>query len=123
MLIQRSNGYGGITNKTESTVVSTRLFNNGILKYYFIEHPKFEDKKLDYSTINSCETPVIASYPGTNVVEYSIDKAGKVEKRVMFTNKKEWLIPVFYDVNLGNGKYIVRFRDDSKEHFSIFNLK
>ncbi len=122
-LIQRSNGYGGITNKTESTVVSTRLFSNGTLKYYFIEHPKFEDKKLDYSTINSCETPVIASYPGTNVVEYAIDQAGKVSKRVMFTNKKEWLIPVFYDVNLGNGKYLVRFRDDSKEHFSVFNLK
>lgn len=122
-LLQRNNTYGNITNKTESTILFTRLYKTGTLTYYFIEHPKFEDKKLDYSSINSCETPLIASYPGTNVVEYSIDINGKMGKRIIFTNKKEWLIPVFYDVNLGNDRYLVRFRDDSKEHFSIFNLK
>jgi hypothetical protein len=121
--IPRRASYGNITPKTESTIVYTRLYNNGKLKYYFIEHPKFEEAKMDYLTINSCEIPLIKTYPGTNVVEYSLDQNGKEEKRVIFTNKKEWLIPVFYDLGLGNDDYIVRFRDDNKEHFGVISLK
>ena len=120
--IPRSTTYTNITNKTESSIVSTRLLSNEKLKYYFIEHPKFEETQMDYLTVNTCATPDIKSYPGTNVVEYSLDKSGKVEKRVVFINKKEWLIPVFYNMNFGNGKNLVRFRDGDKEYFSIIYL-
>lgn len=121
-LIPRCNTFTNITNKSESTILSTRLQNNGSLKYYFIEHPKFEDKKIDFLSANYCEIPSIKTYPGTNIVEYSINKDGKIEKRVIYTNKKEWLIPEFYDINLGNDKYIVRVRDGGDERFSIINL-
>jgi hypothetical protein len=120
--VPRSTTYTNITNKTESSIVSTRLFANEKLKYYFIEHPKFEDTHIDYLTVNTCATPDIKSYPGTNVVEYSLDKTGKLEKRIIFTNKKEWLLPVFYNVNLGKNKHLARFRDGDKEYFSIINL-
>ncbi len=120
--IPRSTTYTNITNKTESSIVSTRLLSNEKLKYYFIEHPKFEETHIDYLTANTCITPDIKSYPGTNVVEYSLDKSGKVEKRVIFTNKKEWLLPLFYNANLGKNKNLARFRDGDKEYFSIINL-
>ena len=121
-MIPRSNTYTNITNTTESTIAFTRLWNNENLKYYFIEHPKFENTHIDYLTVNVCETPDIKSYPGTNLVEYSLDKSGKIEKRIVFINKKEWLIPVFYNVNSGNNKSLVRFRDGNNEYFSIISL-
>ena len=117
--IPRSNTYTGITNTTESTIASSKMFNNEKLKYYFIEHPKYEETHIDYLTVNTCSTPDTKSYPGTNVVEYSLDKTGKLEKHIIFTNKKEWLIPIFYNVG---GKNLVRFRDGSKEYFSFINL-
>lgn len=117
--IPRSNTYTGITNTTESTIAFSKMFNNEKLKYYYIEHPKYEETHIDYLTVNTCATPDTKSYPGTNIVEYSLDKTGKIEKRIIFTNKNEWLIPVFYKLD---GKNLVRFRDGSKEYFSIINL-
>lgn len=121
--VPRNLTYTNITNKTESTIACTRLFDGKKLKYYFIEHPKFEDKMLDYSSINFCETPFLRAYPGSNMVEYSIDQSGRVDKRLLFTNKKEWLIPELYDAGLGNGQRLVRFRKGDKEYFKVINLR
>ena len=120
--IPRNNYYSNITNKTESTIAYTRQFDGNQLKYYFIEHTKFEDKLLDYSSINFCEIPTASTYPGTNVVEYVIDAGGRIDKRVLFANKKEWLIPEMYDAGLGNGQRVVRFRKGDKEYFKVVNL-
>lgn len=120
--IPRSITYTGITNTTESTVTTARLLNNEKLSYYFIEHPKFEETHIDYLTVNTCAIPDIKSYSGTNLVEYSLDKSGKLEKRIVFVNKKEWLIPVFYNLNLGANKSLARFRDGNKEYFGIVKL-
>lgn len=121
--IPRNTTYTNITNKTESTIACTRLFDGKKLKYAFIEHPKFEDKLLDYSSVNFCEIPLAKTYPGTNVVEYSVDGSGRVDKRLLFTNKKEWLIPELYDAGLGNGQRVVRCRKGDKEFFKVINLR
>lgn len=121
-LIPRNNTYTNITNQTESSIASSRLFDGKKLAYYFIEHPKAEIKQLDYSSINLCETPLSKTYPGSNVVEYTIDSSGRIDKRVLFTNKKEWLIPELYDAGLGNGKRLVRFRKGDKEFFKVITL-
>ena len=50
--------------------------------------------------------------------------SGNIQKRIIFTHQADsWLIPTFYDLNLGKDKYIVRFREDKNDHFSIINLK
>lgn len=121
--VPRNLTYTNITNKTESTISYTRLFDGKQLTYCFIEHPKFENKLLDYSSINFCEIPLAKTYPGTNVVEYAIGANGSVDRRLLFTNKKEWLIPELYDAGLGNGQRLVRFRKGDKEYFKVINLR
>lgn len=123
-LIPRSTFYTNITNNTESTIEYSKIVNNNSVKYVFIEHPKFEQKKIDYTSCNQCEVPNISTYPKTNVVEYSLDLSGKLNKRILYFNEADnWLIPQLYNINVGENKYLVRFRKNKKENFGIINIK
>lgn len=123
-LIPRSTFYTNITNNTESTIEYSKIVNNNSVKYVFIEHPKFEQKKIDYTSCNQCEVPTISTYPKTNVVEYSLDLNGKLNKRILYFNEADsWLIPQLYNINVGENKYLVRFRKSKKENFGIINVK
>lgn len=121
--IPRSNTYTNITNKTENSIASTYLFDGVKLNYYMIEHPKFALKFPDYASVNYCNVPLITTYPGSNVVEYSLDMSGRLDKRVLFTNKKEWMIPEFFDAGKGDGHKLVRFRRGDDEYFSLIKLR
>lgn len=116
--------YTNITTDSESTILYQRLITDNKVRYIFNEHPAFDKKIANYSAATNCNTPESKSYPETNLVEYSIDINGTIQKRILHTHAGDsWLIPNFYDVNLGKDKYIVRFREKKNEHFSIINLK
>lgn len=116
--------YTNITSDTESTILYQRLITDNKVKYIFNEHPAFDKKIKSFTDATNCNTPESKSYPETNLVEYSLDMSGTIQKRVLFTHLGDsWLIPTFYDSNLGKDKYIVRFREKKNEHFSIINLK
>jgi hypothetical protein len=80
-------------------------------------------KKIkNFTDANNCNTPESKSYPETNLVEYSLDMSGNIQKRILYTHTGDgWLIPVFY--NLEKEKYIVRIKEKKNAHFSIINLK
>ena len=122
--VPRSIVYTNITNNTESTLEYSRLINSNGVKYIFIEHPKFEQKKINYASCTQCDVPGASAYPKSNVVEYSLDLNGKLDKRVLYFNEEDnWLIPQLYDINAGENKYMVRFRKKKNENFAIINLK
>lgn len=116
--------YTNITTDTESTILYQRLITDNKVRYILNEHPAFDKKITNYSDATNCNTPESKSYPGTNLVEYSLDMNGVIQKRVLFTHLGDsWLIPTFFDANLDKDKYIVRFREKKNNHFSIINLK
>lgn len=122
--IPRNNTYTNITYDTESTILYQRLMLDNKVKYIFNEHPAFDKKISSYTDATNCNTPESKSYPGTNLVEYSLDMSGTIQKRVLLTHEGDsWLIPTFYNLNVGKDKYIVRFREKKNEHFSLINLK
>ncbi len=114
--------YTNITSDTESTILFQRLITDNKVNYIFNEHPAFDKKIKNFMDATNCNTPESKSYPETNLVEYSLDMNGTIQKRVLLTHTgHSWLIPEFY--NLGKDKYIVRFREKKNNHFSIINLK
>ena len=116
--------FTNITYDSESTILFQRLITDNKVKYIFNEHPAFDKKIKNFADATNCNTPESKSYPETNLVEYSLDMNGTIQKRVLYTHKGDsWLIPTFFDANLGKDKYIVRFREKKNEHFSIINLK
>lgn len=116
--------YTNITTDTESTILYQRLITDNKVRYIFNEHPAFGKKISNYTDATNCNTPESKSYPETNLVEYSLDMNGSIQKRVLLTHSGDsWLIPVFYNSNLDKDKYIVRFREKKNNHFSIINLK
>lgn len=116
--------YTNITTDTESTILYQRLITDNKIRYIFNEHPVFGKKISNYTDATNCNKPESKSYPETNLVEYSLDMNGVIQKRVLFTHTGDsWLIPVFYDSNLDKDNYIVRFREKKNNHFSIINLK
>lgn len=116
--------YTNITFDTESTILYQRLITDNKVRYIFNEHPAFGKKISNYTDATNCNTPESKSYPETNLVEYSLDMNGTIQKRILLTHSGDsWLIPVFYDSNLDKDRYIVRFREKKNNHFSIINLK
>lgn len=116
--------YTNITFDTESTILYQRLITDNNIRYIFNEHPAFSKKISNYTDATNCNTPESKSYPETNLVEYSLDVNGAIQKRTLYTHSGDsWLIPLFYASNLEKDKYIVRFREKKNNHFSIINLK
>lgn len=120
--IPKSCTYSNITFDTEPTNLFERLITDNKVKYIFNEHPTFDKKIKNFTEATNCNTPISSSYPKTNLVEYSLDMAGVIKKRILHTHEADsWLIPIFY--NIANDKFIVRFREKKNQHFSIVNLK
>lgn len=122
-LIPRSITYTNITDNTESTIEYTKFINENNVKYLFIEHPKFEEKKINFSTTNTCDIPNIKSYIKSNLVTYNIDFNGKISKQIVYFNEENWLIPNSKIINSDESKYIMRFRKSDDESFGVLNLK
>ncbi len=121
-LIPRSVTYTNITDNTESTIEYTKIINDKGINYLFIEHPKFEQQKINFLTTNTCNIPNIKSYIKSNFVEYTIDKNGKIDKKIIYFNDDTWLIPNLKLINAGENKYITRFRKGDDESFGVLNL-
>jgi hypothetical protein len=103
---------------------STSLFiyEKNKLSFLFLEHPKFEIKNLDYNLVSNCETPLLRTFPNTNVVSYTISDNGNIKKEILFTNEKEWLILDPNAVKKMDGKYILRFKKGKKENFGTLSV-
>ena len=92
------------------------------LGFLFVEHPAFEEKKLDFQTMNTCDMLRIINYKEVNAVLYTIGKDGVVTKEVIYKNQENWLTPNADLINAGPKKYIVRFRKGKEEKYGRLNL-
>ncbi|MES2763691.1 MAG: hypothetical protein V4677_15860 [Bacteroidota bacterium] len=105
----------------EDNSSSLSVYENNKLNFLFLEHPKFELKNLDYTIVSNCETPLLRTFPNTNVVCYTIGSNGNIKKEILYLNEKEWLILDPQPIKTG-GKYIIRFKKGKKENFGTLSV-